>query len=412
MILHSDCNCFYASVEMCENPALRGKKVAVCGSEDDRHGIVLTASYPAKRCGVRTAMSNREALERCPDLICVPPRYDLYLQYSGDVRAIYRRYTDRIEPYGMDENWLEIPGENDLEGKGARLAEEIRRRVREEIGITVSVGVSFTKVFAKLGSDLHKPDGQAVITPENFRETVWPLPAEDLLWVGRATRRRLALRGIRTIGEVANTPPERLRQWLGVNGLLLWRYASGLDDSPVAADGDREPVLSVGHGTTCVRDLTTEKEVWLVLYELAQDVSHRLRRAGLLATAVQVSVRDNALSWVQYQAPLPRPTRSAWELSGAGIALCGARYGWNLPVRALTIRGIRLIPAGGPEQTDLWGGEARCARQRSLDDAVDDLRGRYGAGAVRAASLMNELYMATDRCEIVPLPGWMSRGKK
>ncbi len=411
MILHSDCNCFYASVEMCENPALRGKKVAVCGSEDNRHGIVLTASYPAKRCGVRTAMSNREALERCPDLICVPPRYELYLQYSHDVRAIYRRYTDRIEPYGMDENWLELPGEEDLAGEGSRLAEEIRRRVREEIGITVSVGVSYTKVFAKLGSDLHKPDGQAVITRENFRETVWPLPAEDLLWVGRATKRLLALRGIRTIGELANTPPERLRQWMGVNGLLLWRYACGLDDSPVAEDGDTEPVLSVGHGTTCVRDLTTEQEVWLVLYELAQDVSHRLRKNGLLAAAVQVSVRDRELSWVQYQVPLEHPTRSALELARAGFGLFCARYHWDLPVRALTIRGIRLVSAAEPVQTDLWGREKQCARQRRLDDAVDDLRGRFGAGAIRAASLTGELYMAGDRCEIVPLPGWMSRKK-
>ena len=409
MILHSDCNCFYASVEMCENPALRGKKVAVCGSEADRHGIVLTASYPAKRCGVKTAMSCREALERCPDLICVPPRYDLYLQYSRHVRAICRRYTDLIEPYGMDENWLEIPMEEDLEGRGARLARELRERVREEIGITVSVGVSFCKVFAKLGSDFRKPDGQTVITRENFRELVWPLPAGDLLWVGRATLRKLRLRGVCTIGDIAGTPPERLRQWLGVNGLMLWRWAGGLDGAKVAREDYRAPVLSVGHGTTCVRDLTRPDEVWRVFYQLAQDVGHRLRREGQLASAVQISVRDSGLAWLQYQRPLERPTRSPLELARAGHALFLRRYGWERPVRALTIRGIGLVRDDAPCQADFWGAEARGLRQRRLDDAVDEVRRRFGENAVRAASLMTDLQMAGDRCETVPLPGWMHR---
>ena len=410
MILHSDCNCFYASVEMCEQPALRGKKVAVCGSTENRHGIVLTASYPAKRCGVRTGMANWQALERCPDLIMVPPRYELYLRYSRDVRAIYRRYTDLIEPYGMDENWLSLPGEEDLSGAGARLAEELRRRVRDELGITVSVGVSFNKVFAKLGSDRKKPDGQTVITRENYRETVWPLPAGELLWIGRATEQKLMRRGVRTIGALAETPPERLRTWLGINGIMLWRWANGLDDAPVAPDGYEAEALSVGHGTTCVRDLVSHGEAWPVLYELAQDVGHRLRAARLAAAAVQMSVRAADLSWEQYQAPLPAPTRSPYELARAGWRLFCRRHDETRPVRALTIRAIRLLPEDAPLQTDLFSDAAAREKRRRLDDAVDAVRCRFGTGAVRAASLMGALPMAGDRCEIVPLPGMMVRG--
>ena len=405
MILHSDCNCFYASVEMCEDPALRGKRVAVCGSQEDRHGIVLTASYPAKRCGVRTGMAIWQAREVCPELILVPPRYDLYLQYSRHVRGIYRRYTDRIEPYGMDECWLDVTGAP--QGEGERLAEEIRRRVRQEIGITVSVGISYNKVFAKLASDMKKPDGQTLVTRENYRETVWPLPVRDLLWVGRATERKLELRNVRTIGELAMTPPERLQQWLGVNGLMLWRYANGTDTARVAPDGYAEPIQSVGHGTTCVRDLVSGAEVWRVLYALAQDVGHRLRASALLATAVQLTVRDCELGWRQYQKPLPAPSRSPLELARAACALFEARYGWERPVRALTIRGIQLIPEKTPEQTDLWlSGEAR-RRRRTLDDAVDEVRRRFGPQAVQAASRMRDTQMAKDKCETVPLPGMM-----
>ena len=409
MILHSDCNCFYASVEMCEHPELRGKRVAVCGSTEDRHGIVLTASYPAKHLGVRTGMANWQARQVCPDLIMVPPHYELYLQYSRAVRGIYRQYTDLIEPYGMDENWLGLPGREDLPGEGARLAETLRKRVLQEIGITVSVGVSFNKIFAKLGSDRKKPDGQTIITRENFREIVWPLPARELLWIGRATERKLLYRGVFTIGELANTPPARLRDWFGINGLMLWRYANGMDDAPVAPLGYEPDTLSVGHGTTCRRDLLTEEEVWPVLYELSQDVGHRLRAEHFLADGVQIAVRDCDLGWEQYQSPLPAPTRSPFELAQAGYALFRRRFHWVRPVRALTIRGIRLLPDNVPVQTDLFSRAEKREKRRQLDDAVDELRRRFGTNVVSPASLLGEIPLARDRCEIVPLPGMPMR---
>ena len=283
MILHSDLNCFYASVEMNENPYLRGKAIAVCGSTEDRHGIVLTASYPAKRMGVKTGAANWQARQCCPGLICVPPHYELYLKYSKLVRRIYARYTDDIEPFGMDENWLAIPyGRGDVEREGRMIAEEIRRSVREEIGLTVSIGVSFSKIFAKLGSDMKKPDAVTVISRANFQEKVWPLAVSELLYVGPATTRRLMSMNVMTIGDLAKADPELIRSRLGKNGVMLWRFANGADHSPVMPAEFVPPIKSVGHGTTCVCDLEAEYPVWLVLYELAQDVGHRLRKLSHL----------------------------------------------------------------------------------------------------------------------------------
>jgi len=410
IILHSDLNCFYASVEMNENPALRGKAVAVCGSTEDRHGIVLTASYPAKRMGVKTGSANWQAKQACPGLICVPPRYELYIKYSRLVRRIYAEYTDQIEPFGMDENWLAIPyGGGDTEGFGRKIAEEIRQRVREETGLTVSIGVSFSKVFAKLGSDLKKPDAVTVISRENFREKIWPLPVSELLYVGRATTRKLVGMGIHTIGDLARCDPELLRRWLGVNGLMLWRFANGDDHAPVMPRDFVAPIKSIGHGTTSVCDLDSEYAVWRVLYELAQDVQHRLRQNDLCARGIQITVKDNDLACRQYQMPLSFPTQSPLDMASAGFELFRQRYPWHRPVRALTIRGINLIPLHQPLQLDLFNDAERRERRRLLDNCVDDLRGRFGYGTIRAASLMGKNDLAKDKCELVIMPGLMYR---
>ena len=410
IILHSDLNCFYASVEMNENPQLRGKAIAVCGSTEDRHGIVLTASYPAKRMGVKTGSANWQAKQACPGLICVPPHYDLYLKYSRTVRRIYADYTDTIEPFGMDENWLSIPyGGGDVEGFGLTLANEIRQRVREETGLTVSIGVSFSKIFAKLGSDMKKPDAVTTISKEHYREKVWPLPVSELLYVGRATTRRLVNMNIHTIGDLANCDPELLRRWLGVNGIMLWRFANGEDHSPVMPKGYVSPIKSVGHGTTCVTDLDSEYAVWRVLYELAQDVQHRLRKHELAAQGVQITVKDNDLDYRQFQVPLPFPTQSPLDLASAGFDLFRQRYMWHKPVRALTIRGINLIPINQPLQLDIFNDAERREKRRALDNAVDDLRSRFGYRTLCAASLSGENKRAQDKCETVLMPGMMYR---
>ena len=409
LILHSDLNAFYASAEINENPALEGKKVAVCGSTENRHGIVLTASYPAKRCGVKTGMANWEAKRICPELIVVEPHYDLYLHYSQVVRAIYRRYSNDIEPFGMDESWIAIHGLSDVERDGRAVAEEIRRTVREETGLTVSVGASFSKIFAKLGSDMKKPDAVTVISEANFREKVWPLPVSELLYVGPATTRKLHCLGIETIGDLARAEPGCVAARLGKNGVMLQRFADGSDTSPVMPADFEIPIKSVGHGVTCVRDLETDYEVWRVFYELAQDIGHRLRAYALAVRGVQITVRDNDLEFSQYQLPLGFATQSPLEIAQAGFGLFRARYRWPKPVRALTICGTKTVPANQPVQLDCFFAAQRRDRQRALDDAVDEIRRRFGYRAVCPASLLGDLNMAQDRCETVPLPAPMYR---
>ena len=235
-ILHSDLNCFYASVEMMLDPRLRGKAVAVCGCTEDRHGIVLAKSEKAKRAGVKTGMVNWEAQHCCKDLIIVPPQYDQYLKYSKLTQAIYQRYTDMVEPFGMDECWLDVTGSRAVCGDAMNIAEQIRRSVREELGLTVSIGVSFNKVFAKLGSDMKKPDAITEISSDAFREKVWPLPCSDMIYCGPATTAKLARYGVRSIGDVAACDPVFLKGLLGVNGLGLWSYANGRDNSRVISN--------------------------------------------------------------------------------------------------------------------------------------------------------------------------------
>lgn len=408
IILHSDLNCFYASVEMLENPSLRGKAIAVCGSTENRHGIVLTASYPAKKMGVKTASANWQARQACPGLICVPPQYDLYIKYSKLVRRIYAQYTDTIEPFGMDENWLSIPyGGGDIEGEGQKIADEIRRKIHSEIGLTVSIGVSFSKVFAKLGSDMKKPDAITTISRNNFREKVWTLPVSDLLYVGKATTRKLANMNITTIGDLAQMDPIHLQSRLGKNGMMLWHFANGTDQSAVMPADYVVPIKSVGHGTTCVCDLETAYEVWLVLYELAQDVGHRLRKHGLVATGVQITVKDKDLDYRQFQTSMSFPTQSPLELAQVAFALFSQRYSWYKPVRALTICGINLTSLSLPVQLDMFCDVERREKRRALDNCVDDIRRRFGNKAIYAASLMRDLHMAQDKCEKVTMPRLM-----
>jgi DNA polymerase-4 len=407
VILHSDMNCFYASVEMMLNPRLRGKPVAVCGSTEDRHGIVLAKSQLAKQAGVKTGMVNWEAKRCCPGLIVVPPQYDQYLKYSKLARAIYGRFTDQVEPYGMDECWLDVTGSGYAGGNGMEIAEKIRRTVREELGLTVSIGVSFNKIFAKLGSDLKKPDAITEISEENFREKIWPLPASDLLYVGPRTNEKLAKYGIHTIGQLAGTDPDFLRRLLGVRGLDLWRYAAGRDESRVMHQDFVSPVKSIGHGITCTADLNNNEEVWKVMLELSQDVGHRLRVHGLDATGVQIAIRSNELWGKQYQAHFQAATRSPRDLANLGRKLFEQEYQWSTPVRAVCIRAIDLVPHGQPTQMNLFVDQKRLDRRDQLDDAIEAIRRRFGKRSIIQAAVMGDLKMPNDgRCEVT-MPGMM-----
>ena len=409
VILHSDMNCFYASVEMMLDPKLRGKAVAVCGSTEDRHGIVLAKSELAKKRGVKTGMVNWEAIKCCPDLICVPPQYEQYLKYSKLAHQIYYRYTDLVEPFGMDECWLDVSSSGYIGGTGMEIAEKIRKAIREELGLTVSIGVSFNKIYAKLGSDLKKPDAITEISPQNYKEKVWPLPASDLLYVGPRTNEKLAEYGIKTIGDLAQSDPEFLRRLFGVRGVDIWKYASGNDTSRVMHRDFVSPIKSVGHGITCTADLNDSEEVWKVMLELSQDVGHKLRVNELDATGVQICIRSNELWGKQYQGRLEAPTRSATEIAGVGRELFEKNYDWSTPVRAVTIRAIDLVPHSQPEQMNLFVDHARLERREKLETAIESIRQRFGKKSIIQAAVMGDLKMPGDgRCEVI-MPGLMYR---
>lgn len=405
-ILHSDMNSFYASVEMMLDPSLRGKAVAVCGSTEDRHGIVLAKSELAKKAGVKTGMVNWQARQLCPDIIMVPPQYDQYLKYSKLAHEIYYRFTDLVEPFGMDECWLDVTASRAY-GTPMEIAEKIRTATREELGLTVSIGVSFNKVFAKLGSDMRKPDAITEISKENFIEKVWPLPASDLIYVGRATEAKLSGFGIHTVGELAAVSPETLRSWFGINGIKLWHYANGTDESRVMQKDFVSPVKSIGHGITCTADLENEEEVYRVMLELSQDVGHKLRVNELKAGGVQISIRGNDLYGKQYQEQFEMPTRSPKEIADTARTLFNKKYIWNTPVRAVTVRAINLVPQEQPEQVTLFADPARLERHDRLETAIEDIRRRYGKRAIMNATLLGNLKIPGDgRCDVI-MPGLM-----
>lgn len=404
VILHSDINNCYASIECLYDESLRGKAVAVAGSVEARHGIVLAKSEPAKRCGVKTGDTVWQAQKKCRDLIVVPPHFDRYVKYSELVRGIYRRYTDEIEPFGLDEAWLDVTGSRSLFGDGVQIANDIRTRIREEFGLTVSVGVSFNKVFAKLGSDMKKPDAVTEITRQDFREKIWNLPVTDMLGCGRATVQKLKQYGVYTIGQLAACDVRFLTNVFGKGGEMLWRYANGLDAARVCPDGFVPVSKSIGHGATCVRDLQTPREVWLVMLSLSQEIGRRLFAEHLAATAVQISVKNNALFVRQYQHPLPLPTQSAFELAQAAFSLFQSVYRWELPIRAVTVRAISLTDAAAPVQTDLFSDFARHTQQEKIDAAVRNIRARYGKGSIFNACLLCETAIPHGAPEHAVLP--------
>ena len=390
IILHSDCNCFYASVEMLHHPELEGLPLAVGGDPEARHGIVLTANYIAKRKGVKTGMALWQAKAACPDLIFVPPRMDLYLRFSRMAREIYLEYTDQVENFGCDEAWLSVEKSRGIKGDGMTIAKEISDRIKTELGITVSIGVSWNKIFAKLGSDYKKPDAITLISRENYKRIVWPLPASDLLYVGRSTSRKLSSVGIRTIGELANADPSHLHSLLGKMGYVLHGFANGLDDSPVTTDGYHAPIKSIGNSTTTPRDLTCDTDVKIILMALSESVAARLRKNGFCAGVVEISIRDNGLFSFTRQVKLKRATNITDEIMKAAYGLFQSHYLWEHPIRSLGVRGSNLTLDHMPVQLSLFTDEELRERQEKLDRMTDEIRRRFGYFAIQRAFMKQD----------------------
>ena len=390
IILHSDCNCFYASVEMLHHPELEGLPLAVGGDPEARHGIVLTANYIAKRKGVKTGMALWQAKQACPDLIFVPPRMDLYLRFSRMAREIYLEYTDQVENFGCDEAWLSVEKSSLIKGDGMTIAKEISGRIKTELGITVSIGVSWNKIFAKLGSDYKKPDAITLISRDNYKNIVWPLPASDLLYVGRSTGRKLAKVGIHTIGELADADPSYLHSFLGKMGNVLHAFANGLDDSPVTTDGYHAPVKSIGNSTTTPRDLTCDTDVKIILMALSESVAARLRKNGFCAGVVEISIRDNGLFSFTRQVKLKRATNITDEIMKAAYGLFQSHYSWEHPIRSLGVRGSSLTLDHMPVQLSLFTDEELRERQEKLDQMTDEIRRRFGYFAIQRAFMKQD----------------------
>jgi len=380
-------NCF-ASIEMLHHPRLRGRPMAVGGNAELRHGIILARNYESRSYGVKVGQALWEARQLCPGIIIVPPDYDKYMRFSRLFRSILLEYSPQVEPFGIDESWVDVTGNPRHGGNGEAIANEIRERVKFELGVTVSVGVSYNKIFAKLGSDMKKPDATTVITERNFRDVAWPLPAADLLGVGRATQRKLSKLGVRTIGDIATCNPLHLKSWFGKWGLYLHTYANGNDTSPVIETGYENLIKSVGNSTTCPRDLLNDDDAHIVFQNLSESVAERMREQGLTARTVQISLRSNDLFSFERQMTLPQPTHISTELCAAAMALLRQNWKWQSPLRSIGIRGTNLAPIDLPRQTSIFYDEKKREKTEMLEYTVDEVRRRYGHYAIDRALLL------------------------
>ncbi len=388
VILHIDCNKFYASVECLHRPEIRNLPVAVGGSEKSRHGIILTKNEIASKYDLKVGEPLWSARKKCPNLVVVPPNYPLYMRFSKEVRRILADYTDIIEPFGIDESWIDVSSTAHLYGGGERLANIIRERVKAELGITVSIGVSFNKVFAKLGSDYKKPDAVTVISKENFKQIVWPLPANDLLYIGSATYRTLQKHYRYTIGDVAKTDLKTLQKWFGKVGIMLHSYANGYDLTPVYKQELMPNIKSISNSTTLPRDLVGYEEVKAVLFVLAESVCRRMREQGFKCSVVKIHLRDKDLTTVSTQKKLKYPTDITREISETACSLFLKNYNFDKPIRSVGVAVSDFSSFNTPLQYDFFTNSQKKEKLERLDKTVDTLKKRYGNFTIQVASLL------------------------
>ena len=414
-ILHSDMNNCYASIELLYRPELRGKPLAVGGDPEARHGIVLAKDQMAKKAGVKTGMALWQARQVCPDIVFVPPRMDLYLKFSRLAHEIYGEYTDKQEAFGIDESWLDITESCSIKGDGMTVANQISRRIKKELGITVSIGVSWNKIFAKLGSDYKKPDAITEISKENYKEIVWPLKAEELLYVGRATKRKLNQYGIRTIGELATADRKFLHRTLGKIGVVLSVFANGDDQTPVSYEDEHAPIKSIGNSTTTPRDLENETDVSIIIYLLAESVSARLRENHFVGDVIEISVRDNELHSFTRQRKISMPTNITSEIGSYAMQIFKENYNWNKPIRSIGVRVADLMTDTVPVQLDLFNNQERRERQHKMDLAVDEIRRRFGYYSIQRGMMHQDRRLSSVNAKddhTVHPHGYMERGNR
>lgn len=399
-ILHVDLNNFFASVAVLSHPEAAHHPMAVCGDAAQRHGIVLSKNQLAKNCGVKTAETIWQAKTKCPELLIIPPDFKQYTYYSRLAKAIYTQYTDLVEPFGIDEAWLDVTGSQHLFGTGAAIADAIRTKLKTELGLTASVGVSFNKIFAKLGSDLKKPDATSIISEENFRQLIWPLPVGDLLYVGKATQRKLANRAIFTIGDLACRDPHALVLLLGKSGESLWQFANGLDTSPVAPSATHGPLKSISNSTTTPRDLHCNNDVKIVFYSLAESVAARLRKRALKGRTLSISIRTCDFDSIERQAKLPAATNCSETIAQHAIRLFAAHWRWQTSIRSLGIELSDLAPADGHDQLSLF--QDVPSKINPLDAALDNIRARFGPDSIQRCIMLTDPQLSSFQAKEPP----------
>ena len=383
IILHCDLNNFFASVSICFNPTLKDLPVAVCGDKENRHGIILAKNELAKKFGVKTAEAIFEAKRKCPDLVLLPPIYDKYEEYSKKAQEIYKRYTDLIEPFGIDECWLDVTGSTVLFGSGEEIAYKIKEDIKKELKITASVGVSFNKVFAKLGSDMKKPDGVTVISRENFKEKVWQLPISDLLFVGNRSKEKLKRLGVNTIGDITRCDDENLKKLLGKNGIQLKNYALGEDNSPVVSIFEERKPKSVGKSITCGADFTNDTDVWKAFISFGETISEALRAKRLFASGVQVHIRTASLKVKEFSLTFPTATDCAITISKRGFKVFKQNYTFGEPLRSVGLRAINLKSEVTGGQLQIFGDNKADLKTEKVDKSIYDVRQKFGKESLK-----------------------------
>ena len=357
VILHCDMNGFFASVELLDYPELRDKPMAVCGDPEGRHGIILAKNEIAKQYGIITAETLWQARKKCPDLQTVPPHHKKYQHYSRLINEIYLQYTDMVEPFSVDESWLDVTASQKLFGNGKQIADKIRHQVKKELGLTLSAGVSFNKIFAKMGSDYKKPDATTVITQENYKNILWPLDIRYLFFVGKATADKLQGIGIHTIGQLAESDRYTVTALLGKQGSIIHDYANGLDQTPVSRFDEREDVKSIGNGSTFRRNLAGIQDIRTAVIALSDTVAVRLRQKKKKAFGVKVDIKDPSLKVISRQQQLDNPTNLAENIADTAVSII--EKSWNLrhPIRMLTVTAINLCPEDQALQLSLFSSE-------------------------------------------------------
>ncbi len=390
VILHCDMNGFYASVELLDRPDLKDVPMAVCGNPENRHGIILAKNEPAKQFGIVTAETVWQARKKCPGLKLVRPHHDKYKEYSDKINQIYLQYTDMVEPFSIDESWLDVTASRRLFGNGVNIADILRNRIRNELGLTLSVGVSYNKFFAKMGSEYRKPDATTEITRENFRSLLWNKPVGEMFFVGWATAEKLSQLGIRTIGDLGRANPKALEALLGKQGPLLHDYANGLDNSPVALYNQREKIKSVGNGITFRRNLTGLDDITTALISLSDTVAGRLRKYQMKCCGIKVDIKDPSFKTISRQKQLQRPTYLASEIRKNALEIVQNSWRLSDPIRLITLTAINLTDETCDEQISLFDvPDEERKKGESIERTMDDIRKKFGDSSITFGQILD-----------------------